>query len=143
MHALRRFQRPDEKPVRIPDIKETFEQMKDQAWPTHGISGNPFWLHSLGIQASIELRVHHHRQRLSPTPVGAPPRPVGVFIGGATRFVLDCSGRQAELPAAVPACSSWWLISSPACHAIGYAYRIVPVPKVGAYPCLMDCLEGK
>jgi hypothetical protein len=96
MHALRRFQRRDEKPVRIPDIKEMFEQMKDQAWPTHGISG--FWLHSLGIQASIESRVHHHRQRLSLTPIGAPPRPAGVFIGGATRFVLDCSGGQAELP---------------------------------------------
>jgi hypothetical protein len=29
MDALRQFQRPSEKPVRIPDIKEMFEAMKD------------------------------------------------------------------------------------------------------------------
>jgi hypothetical protein len=29
MDALRRYQGPREKPVRIPDIKEMFEEMKD------------------------------------------------------------------------------------------------------------------
>jgi hypothetical protein len=31
MSVLRKYQRPREKPVRIPDIKEMFLQMKDQA----------------------------------------------------------------------------------------------------------------
>ena len=31
MHALRKFQGPREEPVRIPDIKEMFEMMKDHA----------------------------------------------------------------------------------------------------------------
>jgi hypothetical protein len=31
MDALRQFQRPHENPVRIPDIKEMFEAMRDQA----------------------------------------------------------------------------------------------------------------
>jgi hypothetical protein len=31
MHALREYQGPREKPVCIPDIKQMFEEMKDQA----------------------------------------------------------------------------------------------------------------